>query len=77
MLFCRGTKPVPAALTSGGPTPSMIFSAIILSLLSLLVATDPEPAGPSLPPSPEPPLRPVRKPSLAKENRPQSEQIAA
>jgi len=55
----------------------MILSAVILSLLSLLVATDPESAGPSLPPTPEPPLRPVRKPSPDKENQPASEQIAA
>ena len=55
----------------------MILSAVILSLLSLLVATDPEQADPSLPPSPEPPLRPVRKPAPDKENQPPSEQLAA
>jgi hypothetical protein len=55
----------------------MIFSVIVLSLLSLLVATDPEPAGSSVPPSPEPPLRPVRKPARDKDEEPQSEQIAA
>jgi hypothetical protein len=53
----------------------MIFSAVILCLLSLLVATDPEPAGSSVPPSPEPPLRPVRKPN--REQNPSSGQIAA
>ena len=55
----------------------MIFSVVILSLLSLLVATDPEPAGSSMPPAPEPPLQPVHKPSRDKGNHPQSEQIAA
>jgi len=55
----------------------MIFSAIILSLLSLLVATEPEPAGSSTPPSPEPPLRPARKPSRESDKAPQSGQIAA
>lgn len=55
----------------------MIFSVIVLSLLSLLVATDPEPAGSSLPPSPEPPLRPARKPDRDKAPLPESEQIAA
>lgn len=55
----------------------MIFSAVILSLLSLLVATDPEPGGSSVPPSPEPPLRPARKASRDDTEQPQSEQIAA
>jgi len=55
----------------------MIFSVIVLSLLSLLVATDPESASASVPPSPEPPLRPERKPVRAKDEEPPSEQIAA
>jgi len=54
----------------------MIFSAIILSLLSLLVATEPESADSSVPPSPEPPLEPLRKPAAEKDH-PSSEQIAA
>lgn len=39
----------------------MISAIIILSLLSLLVATEPEPADTSAHPSPEPPLRPAEK----------------
>ncbi len=39
----------------------MISAIIILSLLSLLVATEPEPADTSAHPSPEPPLRPAGK----------------
>jgi hypothetical protein len=55
----------------------MILSAVILSLLSLLVATDPEPSGSSTPLSPEPPLRPARKTSSAGGQPPQSGRIAA
>lgn len=66
----RGSEPA-------APTPSMIFSAIILSLLSLLVATDPEPAGASVPAPPEPPLQPLRKSSSVKDDQQQPEQIAA
>jgi hypothetical protein len=36
----------------------MLTAIIILSLLSLLVATEPGPAETSVHPSPEPPLRP-------------------
>jgi len=36
----------------------MISAIIILTLLSLLVATEPEPAGTSAPPTPAPPLQP-------------------
>lgn len=39
----------------------MITAIIVLSLLSLLVATEPEHADTSAPPSPEPPLRPAGK----------------
>ncbi len=39
----------------------MITAIIVLSLLSLLVATEPEHADDSAPPSPEPPLRPADK----------------
>jgi hypothetical protein len=55
----------------------MILSAVILSLLSLLVATEPEPAGSSVPPSPEPPLRPLRKTPPDQGDQPESGQIAA
>jgi hypothetical protein len=37
----------------------MISAIIIITLLSLLVATEPEPAGSAVQPSPEPPLRPA------------------
>ncbi len=39
----------------------MISALIILSLLSLLVATEPEANGEMAHPEPEPPLRPLRK----------------
>lgn len=39
----------------------MISAIIILALLSLLVATEPEHADNPAPPSPEPPLRPANK----------------
>jgi hypothetical protein len=55
----------------------MIFSAIILSLLSLLVATEPESADMPVPPSPEPPPQPLRKPLPERDQVPPSEQIAA
>ena len=42
-------------------TKQMIAAVIVLSLISLLVATDSEPAGSPVPPSPEPPLRPGNK----------------
>jgi hypothetical protein len=54
----------------------MIFSAIILSLLSLLVATEPESADAPVPPAPEPPVKPLRN-SSAERDHPSSEQIAA
>ena len=39
----------------------MIAAVIVLSLISLLVATDSEPEGTSVPFNPEPPLRVSRK----------------
>lgn len=45
----------------------MITAIIVLSLLSLLVATEPEPADTSAHPSPEPPLRPADKKPRAPE----------
>lgn len=39
----------------------MISAVIVLALLSLLVATDPEPVGLPPPLPPEPPLRPGNK----------------
>jgi hypothetical protein len=45
----------------------MISAIIVLSLLSLLVATEPEHADTSAPPSPEPPLRPAGKKPRAEE----------
>ena len=53
----------------------MIAAALILSLISILVATDPEPVGSPVPPSPEPPLRPERKP--AGKNEPEADRLAA
>ena len=53
----------------------MISAIIVLTLLSLLVATDPEPASSPVHPTPEPPLRPHRKSSNA--NEPESDRLAA
>lgn len=39
----------------------MISAIIILTLLSLLVATEPEATGTSVPPAPVPPLRPEKE----------------
>jgi hypothetical protein len=39
----------------------MIPAVIVIALISLLVATEPEPAENSVHPSPEPPLRPAGK----------------
>jgi len=39
----------------------MIPVVLVLSLLALLVATDPEPVSSPVHPTPEPPLRPNRK----------------
>jgi hypothetical protein len=46
----------------------MITAIIVLSLLSLLVATEPEHADNSAQPSPEPPLRPADKKPRAAES---------
>ncbi len=45
----------------------MITAIIVLSLLSLLVATEPEHTDTSAHPSPEPPLRPADKKPRAAE----------
>lgn len=37
----------------------MISAFVVLTLISLLVATEPEPAASTVHPSPEPPLRPA------------------
>jgi len=53
----------------------MIPALIVLSLLSLLVATEPAKDEPSISPTPEPPLRPARKsPATAAE---ESDRLAA
>jgi hypothetical protein len=54
----------------------MIAAVIVLSLISLLVATDSEPEGTVIPPIPEPPLRP-RKKMTPKQAVQQSDRIAA
>jgi hypothetical protein len=54
----------------------MITAIIVLSLLSLLVATEPEHADLPAPPSPEPPLRPADKKPRAVETV-KSERVAA
>ncbi len=54
---------------------AMIAAALVLSLLAILVATDPEPVGSSVHPSPEPPLRPDRK--SAGKKIPEADRVAA
>jgi len=46
----------------------MIAALVVLSLLSLLVATDPEPGVTSVCPTPEPPLRPSGEPDADRES---------
>lgn len=53
----------------------MIAAALILSLISILVATDPEPVGSPAHPSPEPPLRPDQQPAGKKV--PEADRLAA
>jgi hypothetical protein len=54
----------------------MIPVVIVLSLLALLVATDPEPAATPVHPSPEPPLRPDRDTTAGKKA-PERDRLAA
>ena len=54
---------------------AMIAAVLVLSLLSLLVATDPEPVGMPVDPSPKPRLPPSRKAASDKE--PESDRLAA
>ncbi len=53
----------------------MIAALLVLSLMSLLVATDPEPVGSPVHPSPEPPFRPEGK--NTSEEISQSDRLAA
>ena len=55
--------------------PSMLTALIILSLISLLVATEAEPTGAPVPPRADPPLRPRSKNADSKKAA--GEQIAA
>jgi hypothetical protein len=54
----------------------MLTALIILSLISLLVATEAEPASTPVPPRPNPPLRAGKKVTAA-QPAPEREQIAA
>jgi len=54
---------------------AMIAAVIVLSLISLLVATDSEPAASAVHPLPEPPLRPKKK-TVSKEL-PAADRLAA
>lgn len=53
----------------------MLPVIIVLSLLSLLVATDADPTGTPVPPRTDPPLRPTGKATRAQ--LPEQDQIAA
>lgn len=54
----------------------MLTALIILSLISLLVATEAEPGSTPVPPRADPPLRAGKKTPAARKN-PEPEQIAA
>lgn len=54
----------------------MLTALIILSLISLLVATEAEPASTPVPPRADPPLRAAKK-AVASRETPEREQIAA
>lgn len=54
----------------------MIAAVLVLILLSLLVATDPEPTGMPVRPAPEPGLPRSKKP-ISAENKPASDRLAA
>jgi hypothetical protein len=54
---------------------AMIAAVLVLSLMSLLVATDPEPTGMPVHPAPEPPLRPGKK--SVSEKASESDRLAA
>lgn len=71
-----GTFPAAAALTGSGKHQAMISAVIVIALISLLVATEPEHAGHSAHPSPEPPLRPSGKKQPVAE-RPAANRLAA
>ena len=53
----------------------MLTALIILSLISLLVATEAEPTSTSIPPRADPPLRPGKK--IVGTETPKRDQIAA
>jgi hypothetical protein len=53
----------------------MIAAVLVLSLISLLVATEPGSEGTPVHPSPEPPFRPARKP--ADNKTPETDRMAA
>jgi hypothetical protein len=56
-----GTTRFLGSLRTRRNTKQMIAAVIVLSLISLLVATDSEPEGSSIPFNPEPPLRVSKK----------------
>ena len=55
----------------------MISAIIVLTLLSLLVATEPESADVTVHPSPEPPLRPAGHKSREQEEPAKPDRLAA
>jgi len=63
------------ALTRADDAQAMLTALIILSLISLLVATEAEPASTPVPPRADPPLRPGKK--TAQSEAPKRDQIAA
>jgi len=64
------------ALTRAGDDQAMLTALIILSLISLLVATEAEPTATPVPPRADPPLRPGKKTGRHSEA-PKRDQIAA
>ena len=60
-MFPPEQKRRSGALTRADDAQAMLTALIILSLISLLVATEAEPASAPVPPRADPPLRPAKK----------------
>ena len=70
-----GTKTLLDALTLRPEHQAMLTALIIISLLSLLIATEAETAGSPVDLAPEPPSRP--KPKARSDKRDEAERLAA
>ena len=75
VMFLPEQTPTLYTLTGAEGTQAMLTALIILSLISLLVATEAEPASTPVPPRADPPLRP--KKVVGQKMPPTREQVAA